>query len=1381
MKMYIFNAVSFNYVKIEIIIVFIHLMQYLHDILSAIVIDKRLPSNILDSYNDDPRMFGLVGEGILRLFALLGIMARDSVACKIKASSRIICDMSAAERIDIIGREPINIGSRNGCIDCAWRAGETYYICSSKIGIVAIDTVAKTDLVQMLACFTKYGKYANQDGIRIRLSNVQFMLLIRSRETYALVAQSAHASSNETSIDARVIDIHNLDIIARGIIAIQSASSLDAIVKLIVNRSDDHHCAPTLRFHQELIARKVVETYRSRNVLDVLIGAMPRSGKTYIAASIAQMLGARRILVITTRPTETRSQWRAVFIQYGRWKVYDTNNDEPLSGAYVIIASAQYLKLNFCNEGAREFDIIIMDEIHTGGCTTLMRDTLDTINVTQLRIMMTATYMRPIMYYNIPIEHCFFWDLADLYNMCDPRADVSCMVDKYGPIAQTIPFDRAPYLAMPKLRIITNTMHAHLYERLLAKTANEYGFSNRALFAVSHVAETCMFQHATAVSTFLALVFGSNKYDDYPDGDKSILARMCRISGRGSFMVQMWFLPYGIGQYIADVKTAMVAAIASDDIGRTFDTFSLDAGQNDIAATIHERAGRAREGRKRGLIVLTGDVGSIGVSVPDLDAVFLLNDIESPDVVYQQMMRVMTEAPHKRSAIVIDFNVFRILNVAATYAAERCGKSGSSTVERILWCISNLISVDQDLWECNETPGVLVKRDELVAALIAKWRERTKSIAYMINKLRNDRSVIAIDDQLMLNGTNVSTVSSSRLRVDRAISNGIEVKSTIANTSDSASVSVSAIENTSDSASESDDRIMQQININNIIASIIVDIVLLCDNSCNGDLLVSLEWINGCDIARDALCAQLTRLYPKIATEERDAFETILRIIRNNYNSIINVREAYEALYARIISGLLDDPEALLIFLSEHLKPQEIEKKQMGEVFTPPSLINDMLNKLESVVPDIWSNGRRRFLDPAAGIGNFPAFIYARLMVGLSGEFPDAVARKRHILANMIFMCELNPKNVRICARIFGPNSHIHHGDFLSFDPNDAWSIAQFDVIVGNPPYNAPNINGRANGSTLYPRFIECCAPLLAPGGYQVFVHPGMWRKPGNRLHDLMFGRHIHYLEIHTNIDGRLLFGASTRYEWYILQNCSSDHSLSVVRFDDGIINEHMHITQSTPFLSNHGLSIIEKVRAKSLEIGAMNVRCGGSSVSSSCVDEPTLKYQYPFINSTSITKQALIKYSARKHTNQQMMKVIFANNGHIVPYYDPGYFGATQQGLYQLVTSRDEGINLCRFLQSRIMQYIVGACKWSMFRTEYEMFAYVPFVRTRFATDLALYTYFGLTVDEIAQIESSSSLLRDYGGKVYGLLNPRMMIETYIAISCKKESDELLSHYVDE
>ena len=40
--------------------------------------------------------------------------------------------------------------------------------------------------------------------------------------------------------------------------------------------------------------------------------------------------------------------------------------------------------------------------------------------------------------------------------------------------------------------------------------------------------------------------------------------------------------------------------------------------------------------------------------------------------------------------------------------------------------------------------------------------------------------------------------------------------------------------------------------------------------------------------------------------------------------------------------NLLDNQEDLITFLGQHLKPKEIEKKQNGEVFTPPDIIHQM-------------------------------------------------------------------------------------------------------------------------------------------------------------------------------------------------------------------------------------------------------------------------------------------------------------------------------------------------------------------------------------------------------------------------------------------------------
>lgn len=50
--------------------------------------------------------------------------------------------------------------------------------------------------------------------------------------------------------------------------------------------------------------------------------------------------------------------------------------------------------------------------------------------------------------------------------------------------------------------------------------------------------------------------------------------------------------------------------------------------------------------------------------------------------------------------------------------------------------------------------------------------------------------------------------------------------------------------------------------------------------------------------------------------------------------------------------------------------------KELGEVFTPPALVDEMLDKLPS---DVWKEDKT-FIDPACGTGNFLAAVVARKM-----------------------------------------------------------------------------------------------------------------------------------------------------------------------------------------------------------------------------------------------------------------------------------------------------------------------------------------------------------------------------------------------------------------
>ena len=58
---------------------------------------------------------------------------------------------------------------------------------------------------------------------------------------------------------------------------------------------------------------------------------------------------------------------------------------------------------------------------------------------------------------------------------------------------------------------------------------------------------------------------------------------------------------------------------------------------------------------------------------------------------------------------------------------------------------------------------------------------------------------------------------------------------------------------------------------------------------------------------------------------------------------------------------------------------------------------------------NVWSNTKLKWLDPAAGVGNFGLLIYYRLMNGLKSKIPDLKKRSTHILENMLYQVELKP------------------------------------------------------------------------------------------------------------------------------------------------------------------------------------------------------------------------------------------------------------------------------------------------------------------------------------------------------------------------------------
>ena len=138
----------------------------------------------------------------------------------------------------------------------------------------------------------------------------------------------------------------------------------------------------------------------------------------------------------------------------------------------------------------------------------------------------------------------------------------------------------------------------------------------------------------------------------------------------------------------------------------------------------------------------------------------------------------------------------------------------------------------------------------------------------------------------------------------------------------------------------------------------------------------------------------------------------------------------------------------------------KVNRKLFGEVLTPISLVNEILDGLPS---SVWVNPDLRWLDPANGRGVFPAVVLQRLMLGLKQWQPDEEDRYKHIIEKMIHVCELQPENMAKYVGIFDPQGKYKFNTFIGsfltaeFDKHaqEIWGVKKFDVIVGNPPYNA--------------------------------------------------------------------------------------------------------------------------------------------------------------------------------------------------------------------------------------------------------------------------------------------------------------------------------------
>lgn len=470
------------------------------------------------------------------------------------------------------------------------------------------------------------------------------------------------------------------------------------------------------------------------------------------------------------------------------------------------------------------------------------------------------------------------------------------------------------------------------------------------------------------------------------------------------------------------------------------------------------------------------------------------------------------------------------------------------------------------------------------------------------------------------------------------------------------------------------------------------------------------------------------------------------------------------------------------------------------EVFTPPSVVNKMLDALPA---ELWGNKNATFLDPFSKSGVFLREIAKRLLDGLQEEIPDLQERINHVLGKQLYgiaiteiTALLSRRSVYCCkianhekysvTNIFntsqgnirfvktkhtwkndkctfcGASKEAHGRDesleshayeFIHIQNPERIFNMKFDVIIGNPPYQLSDAGDSTGSSPIYQLFVEQ-AKKLNPR-YLSMIIPSRWFAGGKGLDEfrntMLKDRRISHLvdyPIASDIfPGVKVIGGICYFLW--AKDYKGDCEVTTRMGDTEDVMKRSLGQFDTFVRFNKAISILEKVKAKnypSLSEKVSRQKPFGLRTFA----RPTGKGKvtlYAFRNVGKIERAEIAVGQEMLDKWKVLISRGYGEGGEAREYprmimgkpiiAGPSSACTETYIVIGVFDNENEAKNLDSYLRTRFLRFLVGLRKNTQDITK-DRFAFVPNMEmSKPWTDEKLYKHFGLSKDETDFIET--------------------------------------------